>query len=46
MMDAQSSGASGNGAPGTHVAPRSAATNDEAELKLLAPAGILDQLRL
>src|SRR3954452_6239441 len=45
MLNAQLIGASGSGAPGTPVAPRSAAAKDEAELKLLAPAGVLDQLR-
>jgi inorganic triphosphatase YgiF len=44
MLNAQLHRASGNGAPDESDAPRPDA-GDEVELKLLAPAGALDQLR-
>jgi triphosphatase len=44
MLDAQQNGASRDDAPDGAIAPRSAAKN-EVELKLLAPAGVLDRLR-
>ena len=44
MLNAQLIRASGNSTPGEPDAPRPDAS-DEVELKLLAPAGTLDQLR-